>query len=288
MKSIEMNIGGPVMPRSKSRAIVRSLASLGFSRWPMPGGRTQAAVSRSYSHAAVRLPRLAPMAWCIGERTCSSTNTTPTSPSGAASASPRCTAPTRPPMAMAKSAGSSPRSTRRVHQATASARSAWSSTPANFHSLRARRRSITGSRSPRLPMWCPAGFDQDGNGHEAKIMAPDCGPASLASPTASSPGRVLIRCRGDRHSAGDLTLYSTRRLPLLVLVLRPHAGVCLHLTPPPGRHDPALQRRVRENDRSEEHTSELQSLAYLVCRLLLEKKKKTQQNVTQVRHIQML
>src|SRR2546425_6305052 len=31
-----------------------------------------------------------------------------------------------------------------------------------------------------------------------------------------------------------------------------------------------LQRR-----RSEEHTSELQSLAYLVCRLLLEKKKKT-------------
>src|SRR5687767_15372215 len=30
-----------------------------------------------------------------------------------------------------------------------------------------------------------------------------------------------------------------------------------------------------EHGRSEEHTSELQSLAYLVCRLLLEKKKKT-------------
>src|SRR5687767_15675209 len=30
--------------------------------------------------------------------------------------------------------------------------------------------------------------------------------------------------------------------------------------------------------RSEEHTSELQSLAYLVCRLLLEKKKKKQHN----------
>src|SRR3989441_2033141 len=29
-----------------------------------------------------------------------------------------------------------------------------------------------------------------------------------------------------------------------------------------------------EQQRSEEHTSELQSLAYLVCRLLLEKKKK--------------
>src|SRR2546425_7644225 len=33
------------------------------------------------------------------------------------------------------------------------------------------------------------------------------------------------------------------------------------------------QEKVRET-RSEEHTSELQSLAYLVCRLLLEKKKK--------------
>src|SRR2546425_9279077 len=31
--------------------------------------------------------------------------------------------------------------------------------------------------------------------------------------------------------------------------------------------------RVRRFGRSEEHTSELQSLAYLVCRLLLEKKK---------------
>src|SRR2546425_2053599 len=32
----------------------------------------------------------------------------------------------------------------------------------------------------------------------------------------------------------------------------------------------------RSSSRSEEHTSELQSLAYLVCRLLLEKKKKKQ------------
>src|SRR2546425_9274561 len=34
------------------------------------------------------------------------------------------------------------------------------------------------------------------------------------------------------------------------------------------------ERVVRAFTRSEEHTSELQSLAYLVCRLLLEKKKK--------------
>src|SRR2546425_1410408 len=36
-----------------------------------------------------------------------------------------------------------------------------------------------------------------------------------------------------------------------------------------------LNRRPPKK-RSEEHTSELQSLAYLVCRLLLEKKKKTE------------
>src|SRR2546425_6355347 len=35
-------------------------------------------------------------------------------------------------------------------------------------------------------------------------------------------------------------------------------------------------------DRSEEHTSELQSLAYLVCRLLLEKKKKYKIRRTQI------
>src|SRR2546425_4951601 len=34
----------------------------------------------------------------------------------------------------------------------------------------------------------------------------------------------------------------------------------------------------RLRHRSEEHTSELQSLAYLVCRLLLEKKKKKNEN----------
>src|SRR2546425_5241961 len=37
--------------------------------------------------------------------------------------------------------------------------------------------------------------------------------------------------------------------------------------------------RTRTATRSEEHTSELQSLAYLVCRLLLEKKKKKHNNI---------
>src|SRR2546429_3043236 len=37
-----------------------------------------------------------------------------------------------------------------------------------------------------------------------------------------------------------------------------------------------LGRHVRQKIRSEEHTSELQSRLHLVCRLLLEKKKKNQ------------
>src|SRR5687767_15188570 len=36
--------------------------------------------------------------------------------------------------------------------------------------------------------------------------------------------------------------------------------------------------KIAYQTRSEEHTSELQSLAYLVCRLLLEKKKKNKSN----------
>src|SRR2546425_12480083 len=43
---------------------------------------------------------------------------------------------------------------------------------------------------------------------------------------------------------------------------------------PPWRRRPRCSRRSwARRRRSEEHTSELQSLAYLVCRLLLEKKK---------------
>src|SRR2546425_2636167 len=42
----------------------------------------------------------------------------------------------------------------------------------------------------------------------------------------------------------------------------------------PISHDAPLASAAAHRGRSEEHTSELQSLAYLVCRLLLEKKKR--------------
>src|SRR2546425_7972445 len=46
------------------------------------------------------------------------------------------------------------------------------------------------------------------------------------------------------------------------------SGATMSVAPRPNTRSPGRTR-------SEEHTSELQSLAYLVCRLLLEKKKKS-------------
>src|SRR3712207_7645547 len=61
--------------------------------------------------------------------------------------------------------------------------------------------------------------------------------------------------------------------PLLgALVVAPSAlGLLQHAA-----QQAAGQRAPRDDARSEEHTSELQSRQYLVCRLLLEKKKKLQ------------
>src|SRR2546423_8071867 len=51
-------------------------------------------------------------------------------------------------------------------------------------------------------------------------------------------------------------------------------GQCQELLPDIGPQGHVLRKElVTRKTRSEEHTSELQSLAYLVCRLLLEKKK---------------
>src|SRR2546425_9496177 len=70
----------------------------------------------------------------------------------------------------------------------------------------------------------------------------------------------------DERAVGDLvnTLQARhRRLDVLVTLVGGFAGGGLLETD-----------RATWDRRSEEHTSELQSLAYLVCRLLLEKKKK--------------
>src|SRR2546425_6091305 len=61
------------------------------------------------------------------------------------------------------------------------------------------------------------------------------------------------------------TLFRSRRVGIRVPRVRP-----LPSQPPRLSRVGVVRRR---QGRSEEHTSELQSLAYLVCRLLLEKKK---------------
>src|SRR5262245_62466529 len=65
--------------------------------------------------------------------------------------------------------------------------------------------------------------------------------------------------RGRRSDARDLS--------------RACGHVCAGSRPPGARRHP-----LRHPERSEEHTSELQSLRHLVCRLLLEKKKKKKQD----------
>src|SRR2546425_8958234 len=77
------------------------------------------------------------------------------------------------------------------------------------------------------------------------------------------PYTTLFRSSGARDPRAGRRFGAVSRAGVL-------AGRRRALYHPPGRH------HARPHDRptrSEEHTSELQSLAYLVCRLLLEKKK---------------
>src|SRR3712207_8049824 len=62
----------------------------------------------------------------------------------------------------------------------------------------------------------------------------------------------------------------------------PPAGAGGRRAPRPGLDRRPGEGAHRRGGRSEEHTSELQSRQYLVCRLLLEKKKKTLINHTNV------
>src|SRR2546427_3632272 len=71
------------------------------------------------------------------------------------------------------------------------------------------------------------------------------------------------------------TLFRSTRRPASTTGRPPCA--CIGATAPPAMAPPAVPcRAFRPAPRSEEHTSELQSQSNLVCRLLLEKKKKQQ------------
>src|SRR3989441_4106769 len=70
------------------------------------------------------------------------------------------------------------------------------------------------------------------------------------------------------RAGGEAPRHEARELHAATLDLLVHGP----LGTAPEDVGPRARRRI--GSRSEEHTSELQSLAYLVCRLLLEKKKK--------------
>src|SRR5437660_10277965 len=67
-------------------------------------------------------------------------------------------------------------------------------------------------------------------------------------------------------------------LPIPADAAGPHGGACLDPEPAADarcRDRPRGSAGARRSPRSEEHTSELQSRGHLVCRLLLEKKKRS-------------
>src|SRR5438093_3495431 len=93
----------------------------------------------------------------------------------------------------------------------------------------------------------------------------------------------LFQCYGDHR---DLHSFPTRRSSDLTGGVLPSARNATSAARKSGRAMPRGSVTIRTRrptvSRSEEHTSELQSLTNLVCRLLLEKKKTTQRwNVTQ-------
>src|SRR2546427_4521776 len=117
------------------------------------------------------------------------------------------------------------------------------------------------------------------------------GPARLdakSSDSAADPGSCqrsstavavicvfpLASCFLRHAAAGQHGFLGRRRLALDDPA---RAGTALEPVP---SHQAVQRRAVYAGDRSEEHTSELQSQSNLVCRLLLEKKKLSQNNET--------
>src|SRR5205823_12519845 len=98
---------------------------------------------------------------------------------------------------------------------------------------------------------------------------PDIHTLSLHDALPISGRRPERHGRLGRASAPEEARHGQEQ-PALGALLQPRAVWRLQREHP-ARSQPA---HPRGEGRSEEHTSELQSLAYLVCRLLLEKKKK--------------
>src|SRR5258706_11399582 len=84
------------------------------------------------------------------------------------------------------------------------------------------------------------------------------------------PYTTLFRSRGHEEARQLPRFRRSRKIALANRILQAVFDGCLHFV----EHFHHSSADSRQKLRSEEHTSELQSLTNLVCRLLLEKKKK--------------
>src|SRR3712207_6931464 len=93
-----------------------------------------------------------------------------------------------------------------------------------------------------------------------------------------SPRHPYLFFFNDTATTEIYTLSLHDALPIFLRAGLAHAGSAHHvargLPRRDHRVDVLLRRHAHVDERSEEHTSELQSRQYLVCRLLLEKKNK--------------
>src|SRR6266545_7541714 len=136
------------------------------------------------------------------------------------------------------------------------------------------------ARSCQLPCWgwpLPA---QPGYG--GAVAVPTRGGDLAVRPWRSPsrqprPGRTAtppLRGRGHHRPSPGRPPQRPPRRPLPRPGQDPPAARVDRAGPQPRPRGHLAHRHPAGEQRSEEHTSELQSLAYLVCRLLLEKKKK--------------
>src|SRR5207244_7650382 len=86
------------------------------------------------------------------------------------------------------------------------------------------------------------------------------------------------RCQSPEHRAADQDTTGSECQRLERIGAPAHSPIEQHFRAAVDGRDDLLERVERTGHRSEEHTSELQSPDHLVCRLLLEKKKKKKSN----------
>src|SRR2546425_6128390 len=115
------------------------------------------------------------------------------------------------------------------------------------------------------------GFTSRPSGHvstKAALRAPIAKKSAYTPPSGSTP-RVVISTSHSTKEHDARATYGSFRRPSTRSDTKPVSGA---------------EPSSASDGRSEEHTSELQSLAYLVCRLLLEKKKKKQRTHEMTHH----